>query len=93
MASFTQQQQNTNTTQRDLYRITRSEATELVSMYMFAQKESEYGGVPHLWAFRNELESAQGAYLGKYNNSNEGKFYKIASVLYNVIGELSRRVD
>jgi hypothetical protein len=94
MASFTQQQQQQNTTkQRDLYRITRSEATELVSMYMFAQKESEYGGIEHLRAFRNELESAPGAYLGKYNNSNEGKFYKIASVFYNVIGELSRRVD
>ena len=95
MASFTQQQQqqNNNTKQRDLYRITRSEATELVSMYMFAQEKSEDGGIEHLRAFRNELESAQGAYLGKYNNSLEGKFYKIASVLYNVIGELSRRVD
>ncbi len=92
MASFTQQQQ-LSTEQRKLYSITRSEASELVHMYMVAQERSEDGGIEHLRAFRNELENAQGAYLGKYNNSQEGKFYKIASVLYNVIGELTRRVD
>ena len=73
MASFTQQQLSTE--QRKLYSITRSEASELVHMYMVAQERSEDGGIEHLRAFRNELENAQGAYLGKYNNSQETSIY------------------
>ena len=89
MASFTNQQQQ----QRELYKITRSEAIELVNMYTFSQEKIEDGGIEPLRVFRDQLETTHGAYLGKYNNSREGKFYKIACVLYNVISELSRRVD
>ena len=82
---------STQVNQRELYRITRSEATELVAMYMNARKKSADGSIEPERVFRDALETAKPAYIGKYNNSREGKFYKIALDLYNILNELNRR--
>ena len=84
------------TQQRELYRLTRSEATWLVSTYMNAKKKGADGYIEPFNVFRNELETEKPAYLGKFNNSNnasvQATFYKIANDLYNMLVELNRRV-
>lgn len=83
------------TQQRELYRLTRSEATWLVSTYMNAKKKGADGSIEPFNVFRNELETEKPAYLGKFNNSNnasvQGTFYKIANDLFNMLNELNRR--
>ena len=83
----------TSTQTRDLYMVTRSEATQLVNMYMDAQEKGVDGSIEPYRVFRDALETAKPAYLGKYNGTHEGIFYKMALELYNIIDELNYRVD
>ena len=84
------------TQKRELYRLTRSEATWLVETFMYAKKKGADGSIEPFNVFRNELETEKPAYLGKFNNSNNASvqyaFYKIANDLYNMLVELNRRV-
>jgi hypothetical protein len=61
-------------------------------MYINARKKGADGSIEPERVFRDALETAKPAYLGKYNNSREGKFYKIALDLYTIVNELNRRV-
>jgi hypothetical protein len=84
------------TQKRELYRLTRSEATWLVETFMYAKKKGADGSIEPFNVFRNELETEKPAYLGKFNNSSnasvQAPFYKIANDLYNMLVELNRRV-
>ena len=83
--------------QRELYLVTRSEATWLVNTYMIAKKKGADGSIEPYRVFRDALETAKPAYLGKFNNSNnasvQGAFYKIAGNLHNMLNELNKRVS
>lgn len=87
---------STQSMQRELYLITRSEATWLVKTFMNAKKKGADGGIEPYRVFRDELETAKPAYLGQFNNTNnstvQGAFYKIATNLYKMLTELNRRV-
>jgi hypothetical protein len=78
---------------REIYLVTRSEATWLVNTYMKALKKGADGSMEPHRIFRNALETAKPAYLGKYNGTHEGLFYKIATDLFTTIEELDWRVD
>jgi hypothetical protein len=88
---------STQVNQRDLYLLTRSEATALVAMYMNAKKKGADGSIEPERVFRDELETAKPAYLGRFNNSHnsavQGSFYKIALNLYKILEELNYRVS
>ena len=90
------QTQSTSSAKRQLYSITRSEATWLMTTFMMAKKKGADGSIEPFNVFRNELETEKPAYLGKFNNSNNASvqyaFYKIANDLYNMLVELNRRV-
>jgi hypothetical protein len=77
--------------ERELYQLTRSEATILVGIFMKAQGTADPLDI--LQAFRDDLRIAKPEYLGVYNNSRERKFYQIADGLYKVVKELNRAVD
>ncbi len=81
----------TSNVERELYQLTRSEATILVGIFMKAQVTADPLDI--LQAFRDDLRIAKPAYLGVYNNSRERKFYQIADGLYKVVKELNRAVD
>jgi hypothetical protein len=87
---------STQSIQRELYLITRSEATWLVETFMNAKKKGADGSIEPYRVFRDELETAKPAYLGQFNNTNnstvQGAFYKIATNLYKMLTELNRRV-
>jgi hypothetical protein len=89
--------QSTQSVQRELYMLTRSEATWLVNTYMNAMKKGADGSIEPYRVFRDALETDKPAYLGKFNNSNnasvQGAFYKIAGNLHNMLNELNRRVS
>ena len=98
MAQTTQtQSQSAAIMQREIYSVTRSEATWLVETYMNAKKKGADGGMEPYRVFRDELETAKPAYLGKFNNSSnaavQGTFYQIATNLYKMLNELNRRVS
>jgi hypothetical protein len=83
------------TQERELYRLTRSEATLLVSAYMNAKKKGADGSIEPFRVFRDALETAKPAYIGKFNSSSDiavqGAFYKIATNLFKMLDELNRR--
>ena len=93
----TTQSQSAAIMQREIYSVTRSEATWLVETYMNAKKKGADGGMEPYRVFRDELETAKPAYLGKFNNSSnaavQGTFYKIATNLYKMLNELNNRVS
>ena len=83
--------------QRELYAMTRSEATWLVNIYMDALKKGPEVGIEPYRIFRDALETMKPAYLGRFNNTAnaevQGYFYKIASNLRNILNELNKRVS
>ncbi len=83
--------------QRELYAMTRSEATWLVNTYMDALKKGPEVGIEPYRIFRDALETMKPAYLGRFNNTAnaavQGYFYKIASNLRNILNELNKRVS
>ncbi len=84
------------TQQREIYAVTRSEATWLVQTYMKAKRWGSDNSIEPYRVFRNELETLKPAYLGRFNNSAnaavQGTFYIIATNLYKVIDYLNRNV-
>ncbi len=84
---------NTMAAQRQLYAITRSEATWLVKTYQAALKKA--AEIEPFRVFRDALETQKPAYLGKFNNSYnvavQGTFYAMALHLYHVVERLFAR--
>ena len=74
---------------RQLYNITRSEATWLVTNFIAAQDKAMDGSIEPFRVFRDALETEKPAYLGKFNNSHnavvQGTFYAMAGHIYQVI--------
>ncbi len=74
---------------RQLYNITRSEATWLVTNFIAAQDKAMDGSIEPFRVFRDALETEKPAYLGKFNNSQnavvQGTFYAMAGHIYQVI--------
>lgn len=85
------------TQQRELYAMTRSEATWLVTTYMDALKKGPEVGIEPYRIFRDALETMKPAYLGRFNNSAndavKGSFYKMAAKLHEMLSELEERVS
>ena len=79
---------------RQLYKITRTEATWLVKNYKKAMKKAAV--IEPYRVFRDALETQKPAYLGKFNNSHDaevqGTFYAMALHIYNVIEKLFKQV-
>jgi hypothetical protein len=76
---------------RQLYSITRSEATWLVKNFITANRNAPLEMEPYR-AFRDILETHKPAFLGKFNNSHDaavqGTFYAMASYIFYVIKRL-----
>jgi hypothetical protein len=85
------------TQQRELYAMTRSEATWLVTTYMNAKKKGADGGIEPYRLFRDALETMKPAYLGRFNNTAnaevQGSFYTIAFNLHHMLNQLNKRVS
>jgi hypothetical protein len=80
---------------RQLYQITRSEATWLIKNYKKALKKA--AEIEPYRVFRDALETQKPAYLGMFNNSQnavvQGTFYAMALHIYNVIEKLFKKSD
>jgi len=87
------QQVSAQQVSRQLYQITRSEATWLVKNYKKALKNA--AEIEPYRVFRDALETQKPAYLGKFNNSHDaevqGTFYAMALHIYNVIEKLFKQ--
>ena len=87
------QTQSVQQVSRQLYQITRSEATWLVKNYKKALKKA--AEIEPYRVFRDALETQKPAYLGKFNNSHnavvQGTFYAMALHIYNVIEKLFKQ--
>ena len=85
------QTQTQTQAKRELYSITRSEATWLVKNFITATRNAPLDIEPYR-AFRNTLETHKPAFLGKFNNSHDasvqGTFYAFASYTFYVIERL-----
>jgi hypothetical protein len=77
---------------RQLYDITRSEATWLTNTFIAALEKSADGSIEAFRVFRDALETQKPAYLGKFNNSQnavvQGTFYAMAAHLFDVMERL-----
>jgi len=98
MASFVQTASSASAAQqpkRQLYNITRSEATWLVRTFINAIEKSMNGSIEPYRVFRDALETQKPAYLGKFNNSRDpaaqGTFYAMALHIYGVIERLFKQ--
>ena len=80
---------------RQLYNITRSEATWLTNTFIAALKKSADGSIESFRVFRDALETQKPAYLGKFNNSQnavvQGTFYAMAAHLFDVMERLFKQ--
>ena len=80
---------------RQLYQITRSEATWLIKNYKKALKKA--AEIEPYRVFRDALETQKPLYLGRFNNSQnavvQGTFYAMALHIYNVIEKLFKKVE
>jgi hypothetical protein len=92
---MSQVQQTSSATSRQLYQITRSEATWLIQNYKKALKRA--AEIEPFRVFRDALETQKPAYLGKFNNSGnsavQGTFYAMASHIYGVIERLFKQAS
>jgi hypothetical protein len=87
------QQVSAKQVSRQLYNITRSEASWLVKNYKKALKKA--AEIEPYRVFRDALETQKPAYLGKFNNSLDaevqGTFYAMALHIYNVVEKLFKQ--
>jgi hypothetical protein len=90
---MSQVQQASTATSRQLYQITRSEATWLIQNYKKVLKKA--AEIEPYRAFRDALETQKPAYLGKFNNSRDaavqGTFYAMAMHIFQVIEQLFKQ--
>ena len=94
--SFVQQASTATASEtRQLYNITRSEATWLTNTFIAALEKSADGSIEAFRVFRDALETQKPAYLGRFNNSQiavvQCTFYTIAAHLFDVMERLFKQ--
>jgi hypothetical protein len=89
------QQASSVSSRRQLYEITRSEATWLIKIYKKALKKAAENDIEPYRVFRDALETQKPAYLGRFNNSQnavvQGTFYAMASHIFEVTEQLFKQ--